>query len=82
MNPADVVRESETQEAKRIAFLEQTRGAADARAFAEQTLHLYRRAVVQGAAPAGEKIFRLRLLGSYCYLKRYLARQRRSDSSP
>lgn len=78
MNPAEVVRDSERQEAERVAFLEETRGEADARAFAEQTLRVYRRAVVQRAAPAGEKVFRLRLLGSYCYLKRYLG----GDSSP
>ncbi|MDN3519454.1 hypothetical protein QWY84_17750 [Aquisalimonas lutea] len=81
MNSAEVVHASERQEADRIAFVEQAHGTAHARVFAEQTLRLYRRAVVQRAAPAGEKTFRLRLLGSYCYLKRYLAGNCGSDSS-
>lgn len=64
--------ESQRLEAVRIAFLEQHRGKEAARAFAIQTLGSYRRAVVHRAPPAGERRFRLRLLASYCYLKRYV----------
>lgn len=64
--------ESQRLEAARIAFLERDRGEEAARAFAIQTLRSYRRAVVHRAPPAGEQRFRLRLLASYCYLKRYV----------
>lgn len=63
---------SERQEEARIRFLETERGRAAAMAFARQTLGLYRRAVVRGTPPAGEAAFRLRFMGSCCYLKRYL----------
>lgn len=60
-------------EATRIAFLETSRGRDAALEFARQTRNSYRRAVVTHTAPAGDRIFRLRLIGSYCYLKRYIA---------
>jgi hypothetical protein len=66
------LRRSERLEAERIAFLERTRSREAARAFAEQTLRNYRRAVVHRAPPAGSATFRLRLIGSCCYFKRYL----------
>lgn len=59
-------------EQKRIRFLEQNRGEEEARAFARRTLAIYRSAVVRRSAPAGEPTFRIRFIGSYCYLKRYL----------
>lgn len=65
--------ESQQLEAARIAFLERTRGRDEALAFAKQTLIGYRRAVATRSPPAGEAAFRLALMGSYCYLKRYLA---------
>lgn len=64
--------ESERLEAERLRFLETTRGPAEALAFARQTRTGYRRAVLARAAPAGDADFRLRLLASYCYLKRYI----------
>ncbi|MCO6441819.1 MAG: hypothetical protein J5I81_12220 [Nitrococcus mobilis] len=64
--------ESQRLEAARIAFLERDRGKEAARVFAIQTLRSYRRAVVHRAPPAGEQRFRLRLLASYRYLKRYV----------
>lgn len=67
-----VFHDSERREETRIHFLESERGRDEAVAFARQTLRLYRRAVVHRAPPAGEAAFRLRLMGSYCYLKRYL----------
>ncbi|WP_440997788.1 hypothetical protein [Arhodomonas sp. SL1] len=60
------------QERDRLRFLEATRGRAAAREFAARTMSGYRRAVVRRSAPAGERLFRLRLTGSYCYLKQYL----------
>lgn len=63
---------SARDEEARIRFLESQRGHDEAVAFARQTLRLYRRAVVTATPPAGERAFRLRLMGSYCYLKRYL----------
>lgn len=69
--------ESQRLEAARIAFLERDRGEEAARVFAIQTLRSYRRAVVHRAPPAGERRFRVGLLASYCYLKRY-ARSRRA----
>lgn len=68
----EIFHESERQEETRIRFLESERSHEAALAFARQTLGLYRRAVVTRTPPAGERIFRLRLVGSYCYLKRYL----------
>ena len=68
----EVVRKSKVREAERIHFLEETRDVEEARVFAARTLDLYRRAVVKRSAPAGGRVFRLRLLGSYCYLKRYI----------
>jgi len=65
--------ESQRLEAARIAFLERTRGHEEAVVFAQQTLTGYRRAVVTRSPPAGDAGFRLALMGSYCYLKRYLA---------
>lgn len=65
--------ESQRLEAARIAFLERHRGEEAAHAFATQTLRSYRRAVVYQAPPAGDQGFRLRLLASYCYLKRYVS---------
>lgn len=62
------------QEAERIRFLERERGAEAAAEFARQTRAAYRRAVVMRSPPAGEATFRLRLIASYCYFKRYLAR--------
>lgn len=59
-------------EAARIRFLETTRDTAAALAFAQQTCHSYRRAVVSRTAPAGDALFRARLIASYCYLKRYI----------
>jgi len=76
MDVAGIVRESMAIEARRIDFLERTRGLGEARAFAERTRRSYRRAVLGRTAPAGEVVYRLRLLGSYCYLKRYLAHRR------
>lgn len=66
------ISESQRLEAARIALLERERGKEAARAFAMQTLRSYRRAVIHRAPPAGEWRFQLRLLASYCYLKRYL----------
>lgn len=74
---AGIFRDSQALEAERLRFLETTRGAEDALAFARQTCLGYRRAVVARAAPAGDPVFRLRLLASYCYLKRYIATARR-----
>jgi hypothetical protein len=72
MDPEAIVHEGREQEVARLAFLERHAGRKAACAFAWQTLRIYRRAVVGRAAPAGEKIYRLRLLGSYCYLRRYV----------
>ena len=65
--------ESADREADRIRRLDSERGRAAAAEFARQTLHSYRRAVVRRTAPAAEPVYRLRLMGSYCYLKRWLA---------
>lgn len=73
MDAGQIVRESMACESKRIRFLERSRGAAAAREFAVRTCAGYRRAVLRRSAPAGELGYRLRLLGSYCYFKRYLA---------
>jgi hypothetical protein len=66
-------RQSEQLEAARMSFMETDRGHAAALAFARQTRNSYRRAVVTRTAPAGDSVFRLRLIASYCYLKRYIA---------
>lgn len=66
-------RQSERLEEARMRFMETDRGQAAALAFARQTRDSYRRAVVARTAPAGDAIFRLRLIASYCYLKRYIA---------
>lgn len=63
---------SRALEADRIGRLARERGEEAARQFARQTLSGYRRAVVSRSAPAGDPAFRLRLIASYCYLKRYL----------
>jgi len=73
MDTRQIIRESMVHESRRIHFLELNRGAAAAREFAARTCAGYRRAVLRRSAPAGEVGYRLRLLGSYCYLKRYLA---------
>lgn len=64
--------QSEQLEAMRISFLETSRGQEAALAFARQTRKSYRRAVVTRTAPAGDSVFRIRLIASYCYLKRYI----------
>lgn len=64
--------ESERQEEARIRFLESEQGRDAAVRFARQTLRTYRRAVVTRTPPATEPSYRLRFMGSYCYLKRYL----------
>ena len=81
MDAAAVIARSALHERERIRFLEQNRGEVAARTFARRTLTLYRSAVVRRSAPAGELLFRLRLVGSYCHLKRYLqaAHQDRND---
>lgn len=73
MDVQEVLAESMRREANRIRFLERTRGEAEARLFARRTCSGYRRAVLGRSAPAGETVYRLRLMGSYCYLKRYLS---------
>lgn len=73
MDTREIIRESMACESNRIHYLELHRGAAAAREFAARTRSGYRRAVLRRSAPAGEPGYRLRLLGSYCYLKRYLA---------
>lgn len=72
MDLAAVIERSTVHEQERIRFLEQHRGEEAARTFARRTLDLYRSAVVRRSAPAGELVFRLRFIGSYRYLKRYL----------
>jgi len=67
-----ICQQSEQLEAARIRFLETSRGRAAALAFARQTRNSYRHAVLTRTAPAGEESFRLRLIASYRYLKRYL----------
>lgn len=69
---AEIFAESLHHEAARIRFLERSRGRESAVAFAGQTRAIYRRAVVGRFAPAADAVFRLRLMASYCYLKRYL----------
>lgn len=69
---AAIFQQSQQLENDRIRFLETTRGSGEALAFARQTCTGYRRAVVSRSPPAGDALFRLRLLASYCYLKRYL----------
>lgn len=71
----EIFAEAITQERERIAFIEHERGAEEARAFAENIRDAYRRAVVSRSPPAGDPTFRLRLMGSYCAFKRYLAEQ-------
>lgn len=73
MEIRELIAQSMQLERDRIAFLERTRGAEAAHTFARCTRSGYRRAVVRRSAPALETVFRLRLIGSYCYLKRYLA---------
>ncbi|HEX5512784.1 MAG TPA: hypothetical protein VFY81_00140 [Gammaproteobacteria bacterium] len=68
-----ICQQSEQLEAARIRFLETSRGRTAALAFAQQTRNSYRHAVLTRTAPAGEEIFRLRLIGSYRYLRRYIA---------
>ena len=68
-----VYQKSELLEAARVRFLEVNRGHEAALAFAHQTRNSYRHAVLTRTAPAGDPVFRLRLLASYCYLKRYIA---------
>lgn len=65
--------ESQRLEAARLRLLEASRSREAAFAFARQTAASYRRAVVNRSAPAGDAVFRLRLIASYCYLRRYLA---------
>ncbi|MBA1147897.1 hypothetical protein H0Z60_12665 [Ectothiorhodospiraceae bacterium WFHF3C12] len=72
MDTRHIIRESMACESRRIRFLERSRGTAAAREFAMRTRTGYRSAVLRRSAPAAEVVFRLRLLGSYCYLKRYL----------
>lgn len=67
-----IFQHSQQLEAGRIRFLETGRGPEDARAFARQTSRGYRRAVLSRSPPAGDPLFRLRLMASYCYLKHYL----------
>ncbi len=62
------------QERERIAFIEHERSVEEAHAFAERIRDAYRRAVVSRSPPAGDPTFRLRLMGSYCAFKRYLAK--------
>lgn len=69
----DIFHQALEQEGERIRFLEHERGVEGAVAFARSTGHAYRRAVVSHSPPAGDAIFRLRLMASYCYFKRYLA---------
>lgn len=73
MDNRQIISESMACESRRIHFLELNRGAEAARDFAARTRAGYRRAVLRRSAPAGEVGYRLRLLGSYCYLKHYLA---------
>lgn len=68
----NIFAESLHHEAARMRFLECNRGPESALVFARQTRAIYRRAVVQRSAPAADAVFRLRLVASYCYLKRYL----------
>lgn len=65
--------ESGRLEAARVRFIETSRGREAALVFARQTAANYRRAVVNRSAPAGDGLCRLRLIASYCYLRRYLA---------
>ncbi|UEX79711.1 hypothetical protein LMH63_08720 [Spiribacter halobius] len=63
---------SQELEAERVRFLERTRSPGEAQAFARRTRGIYRRAVLNRSAPAAEPVYRLRLIGSYCYLRHYL----------
>lgn len=63
---------SQALEAERVRFLERTRSPGEAQAFARRTRGIYRRAVLNHSAPAAEPVYRLRLMGAYCYLRRYL----------
>lgn len=72
MDATEIISESMRLESRRLRFLERNRGVEAAREFAERTRTGYRRAVVRRSAPAGGAVFRLRLVGSYCVLKRYL----------
>ncbi|MCO4321599.1 hypothetical protein [Aliidiomarina quisquiliarum] len=63
---------SQNLEQERLEFLENERGKDAALSFAEQTRRTYRRAILSRSPPAGDAVFRLRLLASYCYLKRYI----------
>lgn len=69
----ETFQQAKREEAERVAFLERERGAEEAAAFARRTGAAYRRAVVSQSPPAGDASFRLRLMGSYCYFKGYLA---------
>lgn len=62
------------QERERLALIEREQGLEEARAFAERIRNAYRRAVISRSPPAGDPVFRLRLMGSYCAFRRYLAR--------
>lgn len=70
---AEEFKQSQALEAERIDFLCRERGADAAQDFARQTRSAYRRSVLSRSAPAGDPIFRLRLIASYCYFKRFLA---------
>lgn len=74
--------DSARREEARVRMLEHERGRAAAAEFARQTLRSYRRAVVTRSAPAGDPVFRLRLMGSYCYLKQWLASRDDSGAEP
>lgn len=77
MDSGRLLAESERLEDQRVRWLASHRGERAARAFAERTRAIYRSAVVRRSAPAGDPSFRLRLIGSYCYLKHYLSDARR-----
>ncbi len=69
----DTFAEAIEQERERLALIEREQGSAEARAFAERIRNAYRRAVISRSPPAGDPVFRLRLMGSYCAFKRHLA---------
>jgi hypothetical protein len=70
------------REQARIRFLEHERGREPAADFARRTLGGYRRAVLRRTPPAGEPVLRYRLMGSYCYFKRYLDAVQRDEAAP
>lgn len=73
MDPARAIDTSRRHERERLRFLEAHRGVDQARDFARRTRAIYRRCVVGRTPPAGDTVIRLRLIGSYCEFKRYLA---------